>query len=213
MFLGHLGMGMAAKRWHPNLPLWILLMACQWSDLLWPILVLLGAESVGVDPQATVVTPLNFFHYPWSHSLATNMVWGILFGLGWYVKRRDFQAAVILFLLVISHWVLDWLSHRPDMPLVPYGTNYGLGLWNHFAGTLIVEALLFGGGIFLYLQRAPRLRRGLWISLLLTLTMIYIGNIFGPKPPLDAPPELIAGPALALWLLIPWGYWIEKPRS
>lgn len=213
MFLGHIGVGTASKAASNALPLWLLLMACQWSDLLWPILVLAGVESIAVDLQATVMTPLNFFHYPWSHSLLTNIIWGSMFAGLWFAYRRETRSAVVLFLCVLSHWILDWITHRPDMPLIPHGETYGLGLWNHMGITLPLELAMFIGGIMLYRRAHPHHRPGPFWGLVAMLGVIYVGNIFGPKPPVDTPAAALAGPALALWLLVPWGYWIEKPPA
>jgi len=86
----------------------------------------------------------------------------------------------------------------------------GLGLWNSLPLTLLIEGGLFGLGIYLYLKAAPTTRvRAFW-SLILFMSLIYIGNLFGPKPPVDAPASMIAGPALAMWIFVFWGAWIDS---
>ena len=129
MFLGHFGLGFGAKRAAPAVSLGTFFMAAQFADLLWPTLLLLGIERVEIQPGATTVTPLNFVSYPYSHSLLALAVWGLLFG-GIYavIRRSRLPVAITLALLVISHWVLDYVTHRPDMPLTLNGPQrVGLG--------------------------------------------------------------------------------------
>src|SRR5512139_3691369 len=138
MFLGHFAVGFAAKRLAPRASLGTLFLAAQFIDLLWPLLVLLGIERVRIAPGITTVTPLDFEHYPWSHSLFAVSVWGVLFATVYLFIRRDRRASLVLGLAVLSHWLLDFLVHRPDLPLLPGGERFGLGLWNSLAGTLVV---------------------------------------------------------------------------
>jgi hypothetical protein len=69
MFIGHFAIGFAAKRAAPVVSLGTLFLACQLADLVWPTLVLAGVERFEIRPGITVVTPFDFVHYPWSHSL------------------------------------------------------------------------------------------------------------------------------------------------
>ena len=128
MFIGHFGLGFGAKRAAPAASLGTLFAAAQFADLLWPTLVLLGYERLEIEPGATTMTPLNFVSYPYSHSLLALCGWGLAFG-GVYlaIRRSRIPAAVTIALLVVSHWVLDYVTHRPDMPLTPWG-NDRLGL-------------------------------------------------------------------------------------
>jgi membrane-bound metal-dependent hydrolase YbcI (DUF457 family) len=212
MFLGHFAIGFAAKRYAPRASLGTLFLAAQFIDLLWPLLVLAGIERVRIAPGITVVTPLDFEHYPWSHSLLMVLVWGVLFAAVYFLIRRDRRASLVLGLAVVSHWVLDWLTHRPDLPLAPGAERVGLGLWNSFAGTVIVELGLFALGVYLY-ARATRARDriGSWAlwSLVAFLAAIYAGNLFGAPPP-DV--MAIAWVGQAQWLLVAWGYWIDRHR-
>ena len=118
MFLGHLAVGFASKRVAPQTSLGLLVAAPLALDLLWPFFLALGWERVSIDPQATAFTPLSFDHYPWSHSLLMAVVWGLLLGGGYWLVTRYRPGAVILFVGVVSHWVFDWITHRPDLPLV-----------------------------------------------------------------------------------------------
>jgi hypothetical protein len=153
MFIGHFAVAFAARRAEPSVSLGTTVAAAQLCDILWPFFLLAGLEHVSVDPGNTRFTPLRFDSYPISHSLLTVVGWGLLFGgLHWAGKRRP-RVAFLLAALVVSHWVLDFATHRPDMPLVPAGgPKVGLGLWNSVVATLVVEGLMFVTGVWLYVS-------------------------------------------------------------
>ncbi len=215
MFIGHFGLGLASKRIAPSVSLGALFLAAQFADLLWPTLVVAGAETFTIRPGITVVTPLDFEHYPYSHSLLSLIAWGALFGLVYrIVTRSSWRAALVLFALVVSHWVLDVVVHRPDMPLAPgLGTRIGFGLWNSVPGTLAVEFLLFGIGAADYLNSTVARDRvgsiGSW-ALLLFLSIIELANVLGPPPPSV---RAVTWSAQAMWLLVLWGYWVDRHRD
>src|SRR5262252_8685738 len=214
MFIGHFGLGFGAKRAAPAVSLGTLFIACQFADLLWPILVLLGYERVEIQPGATVMTPLNFISYPYSHSLIALCVWGAMFGIAYLLVRRGrIEAAATIALLVVSHWLLDYITHRPDMPLTLSGsTRVGLGLWNSIAGTFVVEGAIFAVGIALYLRATTaRDRVGAWSfwSLIAFLVVVHLASIFGPPPPTAS---AVAWSAQAMWLIVAWGYSTDRHR-
>jgi hypothetical protein len=213
MLLGHYAVALGAKRAAPKSSLGTLVFAAQFADLIWPIFLLLGWEQVRIVPGITRVTPLDFVTYPYSHSLLAQVLWGIAVGAVYFGVRREARSAVVLTLCVPSHWLLDYIVHRPDLPLVPGGRRYGLGLWNSLPATLAVEFTLFAIGIALYLTQTRAKDRvgqyALW-SLLILLLLIYIGAIFGPPPPNE---RAIAISALALWLTVPWTAWADRHRS
>jgi hypothetical protein len=210
MFLGHFAVALAAKRAAPKTSLGSLVLGAQLADLLWPVFLLLGWERVQIVPGITRVTPLDFISYPYSHSLLAELLWAAALGGIYYAIRRNGRGAAVIALCVPSHWLLDFISHRPDMPLIPGGARYGLGLWNHPAATLIVEFALFSAGVAAYLgafrlkDRAHRV--ALW-SLLILLGLLYVGSIFGPPPP-DT--HTLAASALAIWLTVPWIGWANR---
>ena len=131
MFLGHFGVGFGSKRFAPKTSLGTLFLAAQFIDLLWPVLLLVGFERVAIVPGITLVTPLDFAHYPWSHSLLAVVIWGLLFGCVYYLVRRYRAGAWVCGAAVISHWVLDLLLHRPDLPILP-GGDYRAGFEARF---------------------------------------------------------------------------------
>jgi hypothetical protein len=185
VFIGHFALGFAAKRAAPRQSLATLFAAAQVADLLWPVLVFAGVEQVRIDPGNTAMTPLDFVSYPYSHSLATLLVWAVLFA---FVFTREPSRATpwVLMGLVVSHWLLDFVTHRPDMPLYPGGPKAGLGLWHSVAATVAVETAMFAAGLWMYL-RATRSRDaiGRWATAALVFVLLasYAGNIFGGPPP------------------------------
>jgi len=213
MFIGHFGLGFAAKRVAPRLSLGTAFLAAQFLDLLWPTLLLAGVERVRIAPGTTVVTPLAFEYYPISHSLLAVVLWSVLLGLGWVLWRRDARGALVVGLLVLSHWLLDAIVHAPDLPLLPGGaTRIGLGLWQSRAATLAVELPIFFAGVALYLRSTRGLDRiGTWgvAGLVALLVLIYVGNLFGPPP---TSVVAIAWVGHAQWLLVLLGYWVDAHR-
>jgi hypothetical protein len=212
MFIGHLGVGLAVKRVAPGPSLGTALLAAQWADGIWPVFVLLGLEHVEISPGITKVTPLDFVSYPWSHSLLADVGWAALFAVVYGTLRKDWPGAGWLAALVMSHWVLDVIAHRPDMPTWPGGPKLGLGLWNSVVGSLIVEFALYGAGIWLYV-RSTRTRDALgsalfWIFIVV-LGGIYVASVFGPPPPSE---RALAFTGLAGWLFVAWAYWIDRHR-
>jgi len=214
MFIGHYGIGFAAKRIGQKASLGTLFMASQFIDLIWPIFLLLGIERVEIDPGNTAFTPLDFVYYPFTHSLIGVLFWAVLFGVVYYSIRKNMRGSILLGGLVLSHWLLDLLTHRPDLALMP-GSGYkmGLGLWNSVILSIAVEALIFVGGAFVYLKTTRSInRRGkynFW-GLFLFLTVAYILNIFGPPPESTGPIALVG---LFQWLLVVWAYWIDRNRT
>src|SRR5512137_2866651 len=115
MFVGHLGLAFAAKRLAPRTSLGTLGAASQWVDLVWPVLLLAGVERVRIAPGDTAWTPLEFVHYPWTHSLAMSLAWAAAAGLGYRLATGYRRGAWVVSGLVASHWFLDALTHRPDL--------------------------------------------------------------------------------------------------
>ena len=214
MFIGHTAAALAAKSIAPRASLGLLIGAAFFLDLLWPFFLLAGIERLRIAPGDTAFTPIAFDHYPWSHSLLMVVVWGALLAVISRAGRTDRWTGIVIFLTVASHWVLDFVTHRPDLPLWPgESPKFGLGLWNSVAGTLIVEAALLGASVAIYV-RASRAndRRGrlaLW-SLVGLQTAIWISGPFSTPPPGAVAVALVG---LALWLFPFWGAWIDRHRS
>lgn len=215
MFLGHFAVGLAAKRVAPRASLGTLFAAAQLADLLWPLFLLIHAEHVLVRPGAAAATPLVFTSYPYSHSVAALVVWAALFAGGYAALRRNGWAApLVIFALALSHWVLDWVMHVPDLPLTLTGpARLGLGIWRSLPATLALELAALAAGVAIYVRATrPRDRVGRigLAALLAFLIVVYVASVFGPPPPNE---RAIAWSGLAMWLLVAWGAWIDRHRA
>ena len=114
MFVGHIGVAMAAKRAAPRTSLATLVAAALWIDLVWPALVLAGVERVRIDPGNTAFTPLDFERYPFTHGGVAVLLWSAAFGAAYLLRSGYRRGALVAGALVASHWVLDAVVHRPD---------------------------------------------------------------------------------------------------
>ena len=215
MFIGHFGVGFAAKRVAPRVSLGTAFLAAQWVDLIWPTFLLLGWEKVRIAPGATAMTPLVFESYPISHSLLAVVLWALVLGALHFLVKRDPRSAIVVGLLVVSHWVLDAIVHVPDLPLTPEGSaRVGLGLWQSTAATLAVEVPIFAIGVWLYAKATwsalDKVGRGAFVGLVAFLALVHAGNVFGAPPPNVT---ALAWVGQAQWLLVVWGYWVDSRRS
>ena len=215
MFIGHFAVGLGAKRAAPALSLGALILACQLADLIWPTLVLMGVEHVAIAPGDTVVTPLRFESYPYSHSLLGLIVWAVMAaGLYRMLRGATLRALLVFVAVVLSHWLLDVLTHRPDIPVTFSGeTKLGLNLWSSLTATMAVEGAMFAIGVWLYLSATRARDRvgdyAFW-GLVAFLVLTYVANMFGPVPPSAM---AVAWTAEAIWLLVFWGFWIDRHRE
>ncbi|HSS44317.1 MAG TPA: hypothetical protein VLO07_03160 [Thermoanaerobaculia bacterium] len=212
MFVGHFGVGLAAKKLAPRVSLGTLLMSVQFADLLWPVFLVLGVEHVRIVPGLMKASALDLYDYPVSHSLVALAGWAIVFAAASFFFRRDRTAALLLAAGVLSHWPLDVLMHRPDVPVFARGPYRGLGLWDSLPATLAVEGILYAAGIGIYLKATRAKDRigvyALW-ALLVLLAVFWLVSLFGP-PPQDE--KTLAWGGLTAWLFIPWAYWIDRHR-
>lgn len=215
MFIGHFAVAFAAKKIEPEVSLGTTFAAAQLADVVWPVFVLAGIEHVAIAPGDTPVTPLRFESYPYTHSLVAGVLWALLFAGLHYVSRRRPRAALVLGLLVVSHWVLDVASHRPDMPVTPWGPlRLGLGLWYSLPATVLVEGALFAAGVWLYVSATrgrDRIGRNGLAALVAFLVVLYAGNLLGPPPPSV---EAIGWAGiLGAAILVAWATWVDRHRQ
>ena len=214
MFIGHLAVGFASKRVTPKASLGVLMAAPMALDLLWPLFLLAGWEQVRIDPGNTAFTPLDFVSYPYTHSLAMSVVWAALFALIYWAVTRYTAGAFVIAAGVVSHWILDYVTHRPDLPLYPGGTErLGLELWNSVAGTIAIESVMFAAAVWIYVSSTRARDRigsyGFWAFVVFML-ITYFGNAFGSPPPSAA---LVARLGLAIWLIPLWAWWFDRHRD
>jgi hypothetical protein len=215
VFIGHFALGFAAKRAAPRVSLAVLFSAAQLADLLWPFLLAAGLEQVRISPGDTAFTPLEFVSYPYSHSLLLLAVWGFVFGYTYMkIGRTDARVMLILAALVVSHWVLDVISHRPDMPLYPGGPKFGLGLWNSVPGTITVEVAMYAAALLVYLRATtPRDGIGRWafVGLALLLAGSYAASSLG-GPPASVNEIVIVG-IIGGAVIIVLSWWADRHRQ
>jgi len=212
MFLGHYGVAFAAKRGAPRTSLGLLVFAGEFLDELWPVLLLLGVEQVRVVPGLMVMSPLEFVSYPWSHSLAMAVVWGVLVAAIYFAVRKYGRGSLMLGALVVSHWFLDLPVHQKDLPLWPgVSPKYGWGLWNVPVATYIIEFTIFLAGVSAYTRITRPVDRigrwGWWIYVTL-LAILYVASNGPPPPSVSA----LAWTSMGIWLFVPWAWWIDKHR-
>jgi membrane-bound metal-dependent hydrolase YbcI (DUF457 family) len=213
MLIGHLAVALGAKKIEPEVPLGATVAAAFALDLVWPILLLAGVEVVRVSPGNTAFMNLAFEAYPWTHSLALVLGWSVL---GALVAKKIFgswRSGLVLGALVLSHWLLDVVTHRPDLPMWPGGPMAGLGLWNSIAGTIVVEAGLLAVGLWMYRSASESADRvgtvALW-ALVGVTSLLWVSQPWAPPP---GSPNAVAWGALVLWIFPPWAVWIERHRS
>jgi len=203
MFVGHYGVSFAAKRLEPAIPLWLLFVAVQWLDVVWAPLVLLGVERVRIVPGITASNPLDLYYMPYTHSLVAALAWSAAAFVMWRVVsgRRDFNAAIVIAGAVFSHWVLDFVVHRPDLPLYDNAMKVGLGLWNVAALAFGVEAALFFGGMYLYF-RGGVARTVPTIVFGVLMLALHAVTFFGAPPASDRAAAVTALTAYIVFALV-----------
>ena len=214
MFVGHTAIALAAKATTPRVSLGWLVAAAFALDLLWPMFLVAGIEQVSIVPGATAFNPLVFDSYPWSHSLLMACVWGLCAAGVARLLGTSNGVAGLIAAVVVSHWVLDWVSHVPDLPLWPgQSPLFGLGLWNSVIGTLLVEGALYLVGIALYVRSTRPVDRigslGFWAFLVVCAAM-WASSPWSPPPP---SPKALAWFSFGGWLLVAWAAWSDRHRA
>jgi hypothetical protein len=203
MLVGHFAVAFIGKRVEPKLSLGTLMLAAMLPDVLWPIFTMAGIE------YAASISTGNY-DIAMSHSLLMVAIWGALFAGGYFLIRHDKRAAWILFFAVLSHWVLDAISHKHS--LAPGVTIYvGLGLWKHFLATILIEGGFWLAAIVVYVRATravkPMGTYGFW-PVVAFLTFVWATNVRTGPPP----PERIMGSLIFFLLLVVWAYWINTMR-
>lgn len=215
MFIGHFAVAFAAKKAAPKASLGTLVLAAAFLDVVWPVLVLAGVERFRIVPGITAINPFDFTYYPWSHSLLMTVLWALAFALVYFASSRDRAGAVWVAVVVASHWLLDFVSHVPDMPLYPGGSEkLGLGLWRSIPATFAVEGVMFAAGVVLYLQATKsrdRIGRIAWWAFVGLLLALYIPGPWASRPPSENAVAIFG--IIALLIFGPWAYWIDRHRE
>lgn len=215
MFVGHYGVAFLAKAKAKELPLWQLFIAVQLVDVVWAPLVLLGIERARIVPGITKSLPLDLYYMPYTHSLIAACVWSTVVFLAYRALRPSGRrvAALVLGLAVFSHWVLDLLVHRPDLPLWDDTYKVGLGLWNYPLAAFLVEGGLLISGLVLYLRSsvavAPGGAYGGWLfAVVLLITQAFV-VIVQPLPSTTFAAVLFLASYVGLAATV---HWVEPMR-
>jgi hypothetical protein len=215
MFVGHLGVGLAMKKADQRINLGLLFFATMLLDVLLWIFVLLGIERVIVPPNFPELHFLTFF-YPYSHSLVGALIWSALaFGVAKYVlfRRMDRggRAAWVIAIVVLSHFVLDFLSHVPDLPIIDESFKIGFGLNNNIRIELGVEILIAVLGLVVYWRSVPSSKRmaryGSIVLIALLSALTGIGALATSAP--TASQAAISGLAL-IALVSAITFWLDR---
>jgi len=214
MFIGHFGLGLAAKKIAPKVSLGTWLMAVQLLDLIWPTFLLLGVEKVVIHPELKGSRTLAFTYYPFTHSLLGAIGWSVVFGVAYRIISRSTKDALLLGLAVFSHWVLDLMVHFHDLPLYPGSATYvGFGLWANLPVTAIIETALFVTGIVLYFtSTTAKNRKGKWNIWLLIILLVatHVYSFWAPPP---ASIKELAWSAQVQWVFVLLAYWGDRNRK
>ena len=216
MFVGHYGPSLAIRAARPALPLWLTFLAAQLVDIVWALLVLSGVEKVRIVPGITAASPLDLYYMPYTHGLVMSLLWALAAGAVCKVLFRwpSWSLALWLGAAVFSHWLLDLLVHRPDLPLYGDSMKVGLGLWNLPPVSLALEVIALFGGLWLYLRRTTaRNAIGRYGPLVFVIAMlaIQVATSAGPPPPSTA---ALAWSALGAYLTFALvAGWIDRQRA
>ena len=143
MFVGHYAAALAAKAAEPRAPLWALVGGCQLLDLGWSGLVMAGIEKVRIDP-ALPGSNLDLYYMPFTHGLPAALAWSAGAAVIARMAKLPWAASAMIGASVFSHWLLDFLVHRPDLELLPHGQKVGLALWNYPLPEMALELGLVG---------------------------------------------------------------------
>ena len=189
-----------------------LVLAATWLDLIWPIFLILGIEHVRIRGGANPFLILDFYDYPWTHSLAMAIAWSIGFGVVYWLVTRYGRGALIAGIAVFSHWALDFVTHLRDLPLTPTADSMkvGLLLWQSPLATIVIEGLLFVAGVWIYVRMTkPRDRTGsiALMALIAFMIVAYIASLTSPPPPSA---NAVGWAGLASWLFPLWAWWIDR---
>jgi hypothetical protein len=212
MFVGHYGVSFAAKRMEPAIPLWVLFLAVQFLDVLWAPFILLGIEKTRIVPGITASNPFDLYYMPYTHGLVTALAWAVLAGTiaQGIAGRTHHRVGLIIGLAVFSHWVLDFIVHRPDLPLYDNTAKVGLGLWNAPAVALGLEVALLFGGMWLWLGGRLAASMGTVIfGFVMVGIQAYV--FFGPPPASDRAFAWTAIASYAGFALVIW--WLQDRRA
>ena len=213
MFIGHYAVGLASKEFAPRASMGVLIAAPILLDLIWPLFLLLGWEHVSIVPNGNPFLRLEFDSYPISHGLVAVLGWATLYASIYFGVTRYVAGTIVIWIGVVSHWLMDFVVHRPDLQLYSQGRQFGLGWWQHRWLTTAIEFGLFAIAIWVY-QRRTKARdaigRYALAGFVACFFLAYAAATIGPPP---STVKKLALLALLSWLAIPWAWWFDQHRE
>lgn len=211
MFIGHWAPAFAAAAISPKAPrLGTLFVAGHLVDWSFALLALGELEKLRVVPGITVMNSMDLYHMPYTHSLLGTAIWAAAFALIVLIWQRNLAGAMIAGAVVVSHWFLDLLVHRPDLTLAGSPPKLGFGLWNYPLVEIPLELGITIGAFIWYVRRTrgPALPP---LLLLAVLLLVQFVSWFGPQPAAIGPVELFAAMA-TLGVVTFLAYWVGTTR-
>ena len=214
MFVGHYAVALIAKRAEPRINLGTLVLAAMFADIAWCVFMIFGLEHVQFKSGMGAGKYFSATNIALSHSLLMDVVWATLLALAYLLRRHYRRGALMIFLVVLSHWLLDFVSWRPDLPIAPKLHRYvGLGLWSSIPATLLVEGGFWLFAVILYVRctRSKGLTAAFvfWVGISL-LTLMWLNNIAGPPP--QNPKTAPFASLIVFSLTVAWAYWVNRLR-
>jgi hypothetical protein len=214
MLIGHFGVGLGLKRFAPEVNLGFITAAATLPDFLWGSFLLLGWERSRIVPGITKFSPYEMSYVPWSHGLAACVLWSVLVATATLLLKRTMREALCLALAVVSHWILDFITHRPDLPILGERKLFGLSLYNSTIATMLLETSLLIFGMWLYVRSTSARNRhgrvGIFLYLAALLYVFVAGHF-------TRPPDNIRLAAISALVMLSFfslfGAWVDSLRK
>jgi len=213
MGIGHFGVALIAKRAEPKLSLGTATLAALLADFVGFALLIAGVEHFSPVAGAAVNRMIGD-HIVWSHSLAMDTFYGAVFAAFYFAIRRFSKGAWILFALVLSHWILDSISHRPDMALAPgIAMRLGFGLWNSYPATVLVEGGFWLAAAILYARATQSKSLAAAIAFWTGVALLTFIGLANPLQGIDPDPRRAGIGGFAVFtIFVAWAYWMNRVR-
>ncbi len=210
MFVGHYAAALAARAVEPRAPLWAYVLGCQAVDIAWSALIIAGVEKASIDPSLSG-SSLVLSHMPYTHSLPAALAWSVAIGVGlMLLLKLPRRAGLVIGLTVFSHWILDFLVHRPDLPLLWNGPKVGLGWWDYPVPEQALEMGLLAVAAAAWGWRRGKEGRG-WIAAPAFLAFLLFLQMVPLVSPLGEDRLSMGGSALAAYLATCIFAWMAEP--
>ncbi len=214
MFIGHYAPSMLGGA-TGKIKLWQVFIAAQLVDFAWAGFNLAGIEKTRIVEGFAGNSPLDLYYMPYTHSLLMSIVWAVLAGLVFgFVFRKQAKAGAVLFgLIVLSHWFMDLIVHKPDLTLLLEGQKYGFGLWEKPFLAATLELGLFIMATIWYLSKTvPANKWGKYYPILFIGLLSAIHAIGQKMPAPETTNEFAVSALFSYSLLALLAYGLDRSR-